>query len=300
MKEFEQVRAMLIFQQVAKSGSFTKAADKLQLSKAVVSHHVKSLETSLGLKLLNRTTRTMSLTTAGESFLHSCSAIAGEWHLAQQRMQAFKSEPEGLVRVTCSVNLGIQHIGLAVSQFQKRYGRITVDLILSDQVVDIIKEGIDLAIRGGTLSDSGLQAKKLGNYKYTLCASPEYLNKQGHPTDIESLAEHKWVMHTNLQPRIQLSRDNQTYVISPKSLMRTNNAVTRKLFTVQGHGIARLPSFDANELMNKGQILPVMPNYDPGGFDINAVFASGATDNKGLRLLVDFLADYFKQQVPSY
>jgi LysR family transcriptional regulator, transcriptional activator for aaeXAB operon len=238
----------------------------------------------------------MSLTSAGEHFLQSCSAITEEWNHAQQRMQAFKNEPEGLLRVTCSVNLGIRHIAQTVSTFQKRYNRVSIDLILSDQVVDIIQDGIDLAIRGGQLHDSGLIAKKLGTYQYTLCASPAYLNDNGHPTTIESLAAHEWVMHTQLDSRIQLTRADQAYVITPRSTMRTNNAVTRKLFALQGHGIIRLPHYDALPLIEQGQLVPVLAEYDAGKLDVHAVFARGATDNRALRLLIDFLSQCFEQE----
>lgn len=152
---FEQLKSMVVFAQVIEQGTLSGAAKQLNLSRAVVSYHVKKLETQLGIKLLNRSTRTISLTEAGSEYYQRCRVIAEQAFAANQQIENLKKEPIGLIKLTCPVNVGLQTIVPALNEFSARYPKIQLDIMLTDEVVNIIKEGIDLAIRGAPLPDSG-------------------------------------------------------------------------------------------------------------------------------------------------
>jgi len=158
---FEQLKSMVVFAQVVEQGNLTAAAKHIGLSRAVVSYHIKKLESQLGVKLLNRSTRSIALTEAGSEYYQSCRIIADQATTANQQIENLKNEPEGLLKITCPVNVGLQMVVPALNEFRRLYPKIELDVMLTDEVVNIIQEGIDLAIRGAPLPDSGLQASKL-------------------------------------------------------------------------------------------------------------------------------------------
>ena len=162
---FEQLKSMVVFAHVAGRGSFSAAARHMGLSRGVVSYHIKKLERQLGVQLLNRSTRSLSLTDEGRSYYAYCKTITEQAASAQQQMENFRQVPEGLLKITCPVNMGLQIIVPALNEFKQRYPRIELDIVLADQVVNILEEGIDLAIRGAPLADSSLQAVQLAVLK---------------------------------------------------------------------------------------------------------------------------------------
>lgn len=153
---FEQLKSMVVFAQIVEQGSLSAAARHIGLSRAVVSYHIKKLESQLGVSLLNRSTRSITLTDAGQGYYERCRAIAEQAQAANLQIENLKNEPEGLIKITCPVNVGLQNIVPALNEFKTRYPKIQLDVMLSDDVVNIIQEGIDLAIRGAPLADSGL------------------------------------------------------------------------------------------------------------------------------------------------
>ena len=162
---FEQLKSMVVYAQIVEQGTLSAAARHLNLSRAVVSYHLKKLETQLGLKLLNRTTRSFTLTEAGQQYYQHCQVIAHQAEAANQQIENLKHEPEGLLKITCPVNVGLQIIVPALNMFKIQFPKIELDIILTDDIVNIMQEGIDLAIRGAPLVDSGLQALKLISMK---------------------------------------------------------------------------------------------------------------------------------------
>ena len=178
---FEQLKSMVVFAQVVEQGNLTAAAKHIGLSRAVVSYHIKKLESQLGVKLLNRSTRSISLTEAGSEYYQSCRIIAEQATTANQQIENLKNEPEGLLKITCPVNAGLNMVVPALNEFRRLYPKIELDVMLSDEVVNIMQEGIDLAIRGAPLPDSGLQAIKLSTLPTCLCGSPDYFKKHGRP-----------------------------------------------------------------------------------------------------------------------
>ena len=207
---FEQLKSMVVFAQVIEQGNLTAAAKHIGLSRAVVSYHIKKLESQLGVKLMNRSTRSISLTEAGAEYYQSCRIIAEQATTANQQIENLKNEPEGLLKITCPVNVGMQIVVPALSEFRRLYPKIELDIMLSDEVVNIMQEGIDLAIRGAPLPDSGLQASKLSTLPTCLCGSPNYFKKHGRPLTPSDLEQHDWVIYKLTSGAIELTKGSRS------------------------------------------------------------------------------------------
>lgn len=290
---FEQLKSMVVFAQVVEQGNLTAAAKHIGLSRAVVSYHIKKLESQLGVKLLNRSTRSIALTEAGAEYYQSCRIIADQATTANQQIENLKNEPEGLLKITCPVNVGLQIVVPALSEFHRLYPKIELDLMLSDEVVNIMQEGIDLAIRGAPLPDSGLQASKLSTLPTCLCGSPDYFKNKGRPTTPADLYQHDWVIYKLTSGAIELTKGSRSYSVAVKGNISTNNAAARTAFIEGGHGLGRIPLYDAWPKVQAGLLEIVLPEYALKDIDIYGVFPPGSTGSKKLRVLLDFLKEYF-------
>jgi DNA-binding transcriptional LysR family regulator len=290
---FEQLKSMVVFAQVVEQGNLTAAAKHIGLSRAVVSYHIKKLETQLGVKLLNRSTRSIALTEAGSEYYQSCRIIAEQATTANQQIENLKNVPEGLLKITCPVNVGLQMVVPALNDFRRLYPKIDLDVMLTDEVVNIMQEGIDLAIRGAPLADSGLQASKLSTLPTCLCGSPEYFKKHGRPSNPTDLEQHAWIIYKLTSGAIELSKGNRSYSVAVKGSISTNNAAARTAFIEGGHGLGRIPLYDAWPKVQLGLLEIVLNDYQLKDIDIYGVFPPGSASSKKLRLLIDFLKDYF-------
>ncbi|MGB1197397.1 MAG: LysR family transcriptional regulator [Thalassotalea sp.] len=294
---FEQLKSMVVFAQVIDQGSLTAAAKQIGISRAVVSYHLKKLEAQLGVKLLNRTTRSISLTEAGQAYYLRCKTISEEANAANQQIQSIKNEPEGLLKITSPVNAGLQMVVPALNEFRSLYPKIELDLMLTDEVVNIMKEGIDLAIRGAPLADSGLQASKLATLPTCLCASPEYFQKNGRPTTPAELSRHQWVIYKLTSGTLTLTKGSRSFSVETKGSISTNNAAARTAFVEAGHGLGRIPKYDALPKIQSGSLALVLDDYNLSDIPIYGVFPPGTASNKKLRLLLNFLKDYFDREL---
>ncbi|MBU2710776.1 LysR family transcriptional regulator [Zooshikella harenae] len=290
---FEQLKSMVVFAQVVEQGSLTAAAKHIGLSRAVVSYHIKKLESQLGVKLLNRSTRSIALTEAGNEYYQSCRIIAEQAATANQQIENLKNEPVGLLKITCPVNVGLQMIVPALNEFRRLYPKIELDVMLTDEVVNIMQEGIDLAIRGAPLPDSGLQASKLSTLATCLCGSPDYLKKRGRPSTPAELEQHDWVIYKLTSGAIKLSKGCRSYSIAVKGSITTNNAAARTAFIEGGHGLGRIPVYDAWPKIKAGSLELVLEDYQLSDINVYGVFPPGSAKSKKLRLLIDYLKDYF-------
>lgn len=294
---FEQLKSMVVFAQVIEQGSLSAAAKHLGLSRAVVSYHLKKLEAQLEVKLLNRSTRSISLTEAGQAYYERCRVIAEQASAANQQIENFKSEPVGLLKITCPVNVGLQTVVPALNEFKKIYPKIDLDVMLTDEVVNIIKEGIDLAIRGAPLPDSGLQASKLATLKTCLCAAPAYFRQYGYPTKPADLSNHQWVIYKLTSSSVTLTKGSRSYSVTTKGSITTNNSAARTAFVESGHGLARIPTYDALPKIKAGTLEMVLGDYTLNDINVYGVFPPGTASSKKLRLLLNFLKEYFNSQI---
>ncbi len=290
---FEQLKSMVVFAQVIEQGTLSGAAKRLSLSRAVVSYHIKKLEAQLEIKLLNRSTRTISLTEAGSDYYQHCRVIANQASAANQQIENLKHEPVGLLKITCPVNVGLQTIVPALNEFRTLYPKIELDIMLTDEVVNIMKEGIDLAIRGAPLTDSGLQATKLSTLRTCLCASPSYFEKFGFPKHPTDLNKHQWVVYKLTSGTLELMKGTRSFSVEMKGTITTNNAAARTAFVEGGHGLARIPVYDASPKIQRGTLVSVFNDYTLKDINVYGVFPPGGADSKKLRLLIDYLKAYF-------
>lgn len=287
---------MVVFSHIVEQGSFSAAAKHIGLSRAVVSYHIKKLEQQLGITLLNRSTRSIMLTQAGSDYYQRCRIIAEQASAANQQIENVKSEPEGLLKITCPVSVGLHTIVPALDKFRKLYPKIELDLMLTDEVVNIVKEGIDLAIRGAPLADSALQARKLAVLETCLCGSPEYFERYGRPTKPSDLRDHTWVVYKLTSNKLILEKAGRSHTIEVKGAIATNNASARTAFVEGGQGLGRIPTYDAWPKIKAGRLQSVLDDYQLKAIDVYGVFPPGAASSKKLRLLIDFLMQFFAQQ----
>ncbi|MEL0635559.1 LysR family transcriptional regulator [Marinomonas sp. TI.3.20] len=292
---FEQLKSMVVFAQVIEQGSLTAAAKAMGISRGVVSYHLKKLEDQLGVVLLNRTTRSISLTETGEAYYQRCRTIAHQAHEANLQIEKAKQEPIGKLKITCPVNLGLQMVVPALNDFRRLYPLIELDVSLNDDVVNIIKDGADLAIRGAPLADSGLQASRLASFETYLCGAPEYFRLHGKPTQPQDLYDHDWVVYKQAANSVHLSQGDRSFSVSVVGAVSTNNAAARTLFLEGGNGIGRIPSYDAKPRLQQGSLERILSDYRCSDIDVFAVFPPGATHSKKLRLVLDFLKQAFSR-----
>lgn len=296
---FEQLKSMVVFAQVIEQGSLSAAAKHLSLSRAVVSYHLKKLEGQLEVKLLNRSTRSIKLTEAGQAYYERCRVIAEQASAANQQIENFKHEPIGLLKITCPVNVGLQTVVPALNEFKKIYPKISLDVMLTDEVVNIMKEGIDLAIRGAPLPDSGLQASKLATLKTCLCAAPEYLQRNGRPKKPADLSNHQWVIYKLTSGVMTLTKGSRSFSVNTTGSISTNNAAARTAFVEAGHGLGRIPNYDAWPKIKAGTLEVVLDEYELSDINVYGVFPPGTANSKKLRLLLNFLKEYFTSQTTT-
>jgi len=292
---FEQLKSMVVFAQVVDQGSLSAAAKHVGLSRAVVSYHIKKLETQLGIKLLNRSTRSIALTEAGSQYYDRCKVIVEQALAANQQIENLKSDPMGLIKLACPVSVGLNMIVPALNEFRQLYPNIQLEVSLSDEVVNIIKDGFDVAIRGAALVDSGLQATKLSTLHTCLCGSPSYLLKYGSPTSPAQLSSHQWVLYKLAGNTLDLQKGKRSYKVKLSGNISTNNAAARTAFVEGGHGLGRIPTYDALPRIKAGSLTQILTEYQLNDIELYAVFPPGGADSKKLRLLLDYLKDYFKK-----
>ncbi|REG82616.1 LysR family transcriptional regulator [Marinomonas pollencensis] len=290
---FEQLKSMVVFAQVVEQGSLTAAAKAMGISRGVVSYHLKKLEDQLAVVLLNRTTRSISLTETGEAYYQRCRTIAHQAHEASLQVEKAKQEPIGKLKINCPVNLGLQVVVPALNEFRRLYPLIELDVSLSDEVVNVMKDGVDLAIRGAPLADSGLQASKLASFETYLCGAPEYFRLHGKPTKPQDLYDHNWVVYRPAATSVHLSQGERSFSISVVGAVSTNNSAARTLFLEGGNGIGRVPSYDAKPRLKQGSLERILEEYRCPDIDVFAVFPPGTANAKKLRLVIDFMKQAF-------
>lgn len=283
----DELRAMAVFATVVRCGSFAAAARSLGLTRAVVSHHVRALESRLGVPLAQRSTRSFSLTPAGEAFRVHCERLVDEAVDGLRGMALLRAEPRGEVRLTCSHHFGSKRILPALLAFRRRYPAVRLHVAMTDATVDLVQQGTELAIRAGPLPDSSLVARRLVREPTMLCASPSYLQRHGTPGHVDELAGHRWVIYPLNQRSVTARVGDADVEIPVQGDVTTDSAASRLAFVVAGEGIARLPAYDAATLLASGELVRVLPEVVTPPLEIFVVHARRI--GPGTRLLRDFL-----------
>lgn len=292
---------MMIFAQVVQSGSFSKAADALGMSKSSVSKKITFLEDRLGVRLLNRTTRKLSLTEVGQVFFERCERIMSEAEEAELAITRLQDEPRGHLKISAPVSFGIKHLGKPLATFMSQYEDLNVEVSLNDRFVDIVEEGFDMAIRIGRLPDSSLIAKKIGVSRLLVVAAPSYLEKYGrpeHPTDLE---DHKCLSYTLSRGagHWPFADNGKPLSVKVDGEIKVNNGDLARDMTIAGAGIAYQPSFIIGPDVREGRVEVLLGDFEPDPINMYAVYPHNRHLSAKVRLFVDFLKQWFSQ-CPSW
>lgn len=293
-----QLENMQVFVRIVEAGNITKAAEQLNLAKSAVSKRLGDLETRLGSKLINRTTRTSSLTDAGNQYYQRVKLLIGEVDSLNGDMACKTQVLSGSLRLAVPLSFGISHLTPAIDVFMHQHPDLHIEIDFSDRKVDIIEGGYDLAFRIGSLPDSGLQARKITPIKHAICASPSYLKRQGMPTTPKELATHKIVKYGNwpLAGMPLLDRKGQQHLVNMDACLTANNGDAMKQIALSGHGIVMLPTFIVWDALAKGDLVPILENYSLATMHAYAVYPSTRYLPRKVRSLIDFLVERFGDQ----
>jgi DNA-binding transcriptional LysR family regulator len=295
----EEVAGMAIFARVVEASSFSAAARRLGLSKAAVSKHVARLERRLGARLLNRTTRRLSLTEVGRAFYEHCARLVSEAEAAELEVSQLRSEPRGLLKVATSVAFGNLHIAPAIAEFLKRYPEVSVQMSMDDSVMDLAKEGYDVAVRMSSDPPPNVVARRLAPVRWVLCASPQYLQKRGTPRTPADLVGHNCLFYSHLEHGNHWhfrSASGEVNVRITGSFSVHSSLALREVM-LSGLGIGSLPTFTVWRDIHEGAATVLLPDYELlGGNAFYAVYLPTRHVVPKVRAFIDFLVERFSPE----
>jgi DNA-binding transcriptional LysR family regulator len=268
----DRLAAIKVFVAIADAGSLSAAGRRLGMPLTTVSRHLAALEAQIGVRLITRTTRDLVLTEPGRHYLDTCQRVIAELDAADLRLAGEHAEPQGELALTAPVVFGRLHVLPIVVEFLAMYPLVTARMLLVDRVVDLIEEGLDIAVRIGSLPDSSLVATRLGAIRSVVCASPSYLAKRGTPATPQELAGHDCIAFHTLQPaeRWSFSARKQIRVaVNPRLTVNTAEAAIDA--AKAGLGIARVLSYQAEASLNDGSLRLILEAYEPEAIPVSLV-----------------------------
>ncbi|ODV04287.1 MAG: LysR family transcriptional regulator [Rubrivivax sp. SCN 70-15] len=292
MDRFTEMQA---FVAIADAGSFVKAADTLEISKAAISRYVAELESRLGVRLLHRTTRKLSLTPEGEVFLARCRELLGGVEEAEGEITSRSGEASGLLRINVPFSFGLLHLAPLWAEFMAQHPKLVLDVTLADRVVDLVEEGFDMAVRIARLPNSSLVSRQLTSTRMVLCASPTYLRARGQPGHPSELAGHDVLAYSLFSMGDQWEFTGPVGVASVKVTprLRTNSGDTCRVAALRHQGIVLQPSFMVGADLLAGTLVEVMPAWRSIELGVYAVYPSRKLVSPKVRLMIEFLVNAF-------
>jgi DNA-binding transcriptional LysR family regulator len=284
--------ALRTFVTIATLGNFARASDKLAISRTMASKRVADLEAELGVKLINRTTRSMSLTEAGRKLLATAETMFGLLESAEEDIRSAAAVPRGHLRVNAPMSFGVLHLSAIVDSFLLNYPEVSIDLTLDDRVVNIVDEGFDVAIRIRNLGDSSLTARRLAPARMVVCAAPVYLERRGRPDQPQDLTRHDCLVYDYLarQNVWSFSRDGEAADIRINGRLHSNNGDVLVKAAEDGLGIMLAPTFIAYRALRAGALLSILPDWRAVELSLFAVMPPGRVDVLKVRSFVEHLA----------
>jgi DNA-binding transcriptional LysR family regulator len=298
-KAIDRLRAFEVFTTVVARGSFARAADALDTSPANVTRYIAELETHLGVRLLNRTSRRQSLTEAGEALHERLRGVLEDVAEAEAAATMDSHTPRGRLRINAPLAFGVRHLAPLWPRFLARYPDVELDIDLTDRVVDLVEEGYDLGIR---ISRGGSQthvARKLATSRNLLCAAPAYLERFGVPASPQDLARHRCVLYGHApEPDVWTLLDGQgaPLRIRVHGHVRTNSGDTARALALAGQVITWQPMFLIGQDITRGDLVPLLPAWSLPDIDILALYPSRRHLSAKVRMMVDFLAEVFRKE----
>ena len=289
------------FREVAERGSFSRAASKLGMSKASVSKYVVQLETRFGVRLLNRSTRSVSLTDAGHLLLERSKPLMEMVELTQSELQEHAGHPRGRLRITAPHGFAQSEFPGLLADFIKRFPEVHVSLHLSNRVIDLVEEGVDIALRLGRIGDENLIVRRLRQMDLVLCAAPAYWARRGLPKKPDDMRTHDVLTYSLAggAPHLPFEVDGQPYSVPVHSRMDANDAAPLIGAALAGLGAVCVPAMMARPQIEHGLLVPVLQEYMPRDLWLYAAYTQRRHNSAALRALLDFLEERVKPSVPA-
>lgn len=286
----DKLRAMATFVHIVEAGSLTGAAARLDTSLTSVVRTLAALEQALGARLLNRTTRRITLTDEGREYFERCRRLLAEVEEAEAALSARQVRPAGRLAITAPVMFGRLHVGPVVSDFLAAYPEVRAELLLLDRVVDLLEEGIDVAVRIGPLPESSLVAISLGATRSVVCASPDYLARHGMPRDPTELSGHRCIRFTGVTPGTEwdFSRDGKDQRVKISDILATNQIDSALDACAKGLGCGRFLAYQVHDLVATGRLVQVLADYERGPIPVSLVYPHARLLSPRIRAFVDW------------
>ncbi|MDX2266170.1 MAG: LysR family transcriptional regulator [Hyphomicrobiales bacterium] len=291
----DTLTAMRAFTAVAAAGSFTAGAEKLGLATNLASKYVGQLETRLGVRLLNRTTRRVSLTEAGRAYLERCTGLLEEFDTLEAAVQDRQARPSGTLTMAAPVTFGEKYLAPALADFMEAEPGVSIDLRLSDRFVNLVDEGFDLAIRIAELQDSSLIAKRLAPARIVACASLDYLRRAGAPQHPAELAAHACIIDTNFRagPVWPFLVEGERITVKVSGRFAVNSGEAIRALVLRGAGVALCPAYIVGEDIKAGRLVPILASFEAFALGVYAVYPHNRHLAAKVRAAIDFLARRF-------
>lgn len=293
----DKFQEMAVFVGVVDAGSFVGASEALEMSKPAVSRHVAELEARLGTRLLHRTTRRVSLTEEGEVFYTRCRELLEQVGEAEAEITSRAGEATGQLKLSVPVAFGQLHLAPLWARFMARHPKLRLDLTLTERVVDLVEEGIDMAVRIARLPASSLISRKLASTRLVVCATPRYLKRHGMPRHPSDLAAHQVIGYSLLSSgeNWEFEGPEGRVVVPVSPRLRSNSGDTGRAMALAHGGLILEPSFLVGADLQSGALVEVMPAYRSIELGVYAVYPSRKFVAPKVRLLIDFLAEAFRK-----
>jgi DNA-binding transcriptional LysR family regulator len=296
----DRLTAMEVFVRIVETGSFSAVAREMGMTQPTVSKQLTALEKQLRTRLLNRSTRQLSLTEAGSAYYESSKRILDDVHEAEGNLGLLQTELTGVLRVNSSIGMGQVYLGPLVLKFQEAHPDLSIDLSYSDRFVDLVEEGIDVAIRIGRLNDSTLAARRIGSSRRVVIATPGYLEKHGTPQVPEDLARHNCLLYAYLSTGNEWSFKGPDGEIRVKvsGNFRSNNGEAIRQALFDHRGIAVSPDWLILRELEQGRLVTLLQDYEPDPAEVSAVYPSGRHVSAKVRAFTEFVRAEF-QKIPA-
>ncbi|PWI33311.1 LysR family transcriptional regulator [Vibrio albus] len=290
----DKLDTMRTFLAVVREGSFSRAAEKLAISPQLASKYVSALEDSLHTRLLNRTTRKVSPTEAGHLYCQRCEQVLLDIEEMEDALTNLHKKVSGVLTISAPVSFGIRHLSRLLVDFQKKFPDVEVDLKLTDVKVDIVEEGVDIALRIGKLNNSTLIAKKIAPINIVIMASPDYLQEHGTPETPQDLPSHHYLKYSYSDSAVVFSRfGKRAQELHFKPRLTANNGDILVDAAISGGGIAIQPTFIAGEALSEGRLVRILHDYEPHPMGLYMVYANRKYLPSKIRSFIDFASDYY-------
>lgn len=297
----DKFTAMKVFAEIADRGSLTETSEALGMSRAMVSRNLASLEEWLGVRLLHRTTRRVSLTDAGREALDRCRKVLELTSDVKSLAGARRSAPSGLLRMTASASFSQAHLAAAVADFLEAHPLTQVELVVTERSVNLVEDRIDLAIRISSKLDDTLVARRLGTCRSVICASPAYLAQHGTPLTPDDLRKHRCLTHAYVgRNEFVLRQAGHVFKVPVQGPLQSNEPMVLMRAALAGAGVAMLPTYLASEAVLQGHLVHLLPEHEPERLDIHATYLSRQHQPLLLRAMLDFLAARFAHDMAPW